>query len=92
MNTHFLSKLKTQNFLYNKVNCEMSQVKVLIAEDDHSVGDLISKYLKKHGYLVQLVDDGDKCVEIFNTFLPHILILDVMLPGLDGYQVCKRVR
>ncbi len=70
----------------------MTQVKILIAEDDETVRDSLEKYLKKHGYLVKSVSSGEECLEEFDKFLPHVLILDIMMPELDGFQVCKKIR
>lgn len=70
----------------------MTQVKVLIAEDDESIRETTSKYLKKHGFMVQAVGDGEECLQAFEKFYPHIVILDIMLPSKDGYQVCKEIR
>ncbi|MCS6962281.1 MAG: response regulator transcription factor [Deltaproteobacteria bacterium] len=70
----------------------MTQVKVLVAEDDTAIREGTEKYLSKHGYLVKAVSDGEECVNLFDRFFPHVVILDIMLPSLDGYQVCKKIR
>ena len=53
---------------------------------------LISLYLTKEFYQVQIVEDGEQALQVFDTFQPNLVLLDLMLPGMDGYQVCRELR
>lgn len=66
--------------------------KVLIVEDDKNIGDLLRLYLEKEGMECQLAGDGLEGLDKFNQFQPDIILLDIMLPGMDGWSVCKKVR
>lgn len=66
--------------------------KILVVDDDVNIAELISLYLTKEGYEVQKVHDGKKGVDSFSTFAPHLVVLDLMLPEMDGYDVCKEIR
>lgn len=70
----------------------MALDKVLIADDDKNICDLLRLYLEKEGYSVILSHDGEEAVVKFNALKPDIVLLDVMLPGLDGWQVCREIR
>ena len=66
--------------------------KVLIVEDDKHIGDLLRLYLEKEGMECQLVGDGLLGLEKFHQFQPDLILLDIMLPGMDGWSVCRKVR
>ncbi|MBQ8906216.1 MAG: response regulator transcription factor [Ruminococcus sp.] len=66
--------------------------KFLIVDDDKNICDLLRMYLEKEGYSVILSHDGEEAVVKFNALKPDIVLLDVMLPGLDGWQVCREIR
>lgn len=65
---------------------------VLIVEDDRNIADLLRLYLEKEGYTVVIAPDGMRGVEQFRTVHPSFVLLDVMLPGLDGWGVCRTIR
>ena len=65
---------------------------VLIVEDDCNIADLLRLYLEKEGYTVVIAPDGMRGVEQFRTVHPSLVLLDVMLPGLDGWGVCRAIR
>ena len=65
---------------------------VLIVEDDRNIADLLRLYLEKDGYEVALAYDGLKGMEKFREVKPALVLLDVMLPGLDGWGVCRAIR
>ena len=60
--------------------------KILIVDDDSNIAELISLYLTKEFYEVQIVEDGEQALQVFDTFQPNLILLDLMLPGMDGYQ------
>ena len=65
---------------------------ILVVEDDRNISNLISMYLKKEGFGVRLAADGGKAVEEFSAKEPDLILLDVMLPGMDGFAVLQRLR
>ncbi len=66
--------------------------KVLIVDDDKNICELLRLYLEKDGYATVIANDGDEAVKAFNAQEPDIILLDVMLPKLDGWQVCREIR
>lgn len=66
--------------------------KVLVVEDEEKIQELLERYLKKEGYEVYLASDGLDAIQKFNEVKPHLLLLDRMLPGISGEQVCEEVR
>jgi len=70
----------------------VSQKSILVVEDEQAIVRVLSAYLKKAGYIVELADNGLDALEKFETFQPTLVLLDVMLPGLDGWSVLKRIR
>ncbi|MCX4318029.1 MAG: response regulator transcription factor, partial [Lachnospiraceae bacterium] len=69
-----------------------SKQKILIVDDDANIAELISLYLTKEFYEVRIVEDGERALQVFDTFQPNLILLDLMLPGIDGYQVCREIR
>ena len=67
-------------------------IKILVVDDDTHIAELISLYLNKEGYETKEVYNGREAVGIFGSYSPHLVILDIMLPGLSGYQVCGEIR
>ena len=65
---------------------------ILVVEDDNNISDLIRMYLEKEGFEVRIAADGGKAVEEFKAREPDLVLLDVMLPGIDGFEVCRRIR
>lgn len=66
--------------------------KILVVEDDVNIADLLRLYLEKEGYEVLLASDGGKGVEQFRREKPDLVLLDIMLPVLDGWGVCRTIR
>ena len=66
--------------------------KILIVDDDANIAELISLYLTKECFDTKIVGDGESALEAVNTYQPNLILLDLMLPGMDGYQVCREVR
>lgn len=69
-----------------------AMIRVLVVDDDPNICELIRIYLEKEGFQVAVCHDGRKAVEAFKEQTPDIVILDIMLPGLDGWQVCREIR
>ena len=66
--------------------------KILIVDDDNNRAELISLYLTKECYDTKIVNDGEQALIAFEHYKPNMLLLDLMLPGIDGYQVCREIR
>ena len=67
-------------------------LKILIVEDDRNIADLLRLYLEREGYEVAIAPDGLKGLEKFHQEQPALVLLDVMLPGMDGWGVCRSIR
>ncbi len=70
----------------------VAKQKILIVDDDSNIADLISLYLVKECFETLIVSDGESALTAFETFEPNLILLDLMLPGIDGYQVCREIR
>jgi DNA-binding response OmpR family regulator len=70
----------------------VSKQKILIVDDDNNIAELISLYLVKECFETLIVGDGESALAAFDTFAPNLILLDLMLPGIDGYQVCRELR
>ena len=66
--------------------------RILVADDDSNIAELISLYLTKEGYEVKKAADGREALQLIESFNPNLLILDIMMPEMDGYEVCREVR
>lgn len=66
--------------------------KVLIVDDDKNICDLLRVYLEKEGYSTIISNEGNEAMVKFNLLNPDIVLLDIMLPGMDGWQICKEIR
>ena len=66
--------------------------KVLIVDDDANIAELIALYLAKELYETKIVGDGESALAVLSSFAPDLILLDLMLPGIDGYQVCRTIR
>ena len=66
--------------------------RILIVDDDENIAELISLYLTKECFETLIVHDGESALREYKTFRPHLIILDIMLPGIDGYEVCREIR
>ena len=66
--------------------------KILIVDDDNNIAELISLYLTKECFDTKIVNDGEEALKAFEQYSPNLILLDLMLPGIDGYQVCREVR
>lgn len=66
--------------------------KILIVDDDENIAELIALYLTKECFDTEMVHDGYAAIQAFDEYQPNLIILDLMLPGIDGYQVCREIR
>ena len=66
--------------------------RILIVDDDYNIAELISLYLTKECFETKIVGDGEEALRVFPEFQPNLILLDLMLPGIDGYQVCRELR
>ena len=70
----------------------VAKQKILIVDDDNNIAELISLYLTKECFETKIVNDGELALKEFQTFRPNLILLDLMLPGIDGYQGCREIR
>lgn len=86
--------LFSSNYFVKKVwkMANEKSLKILIVDDDKNICDLLRLYLEKDGYSVILSHDGEEAVVKFNALKPDMVLLDIMLPGIDGWQVCREIR
>ena len=66
--------------------------KILIVEDDSNIAQLLQLYLEKEGYETKIAPDGGKGVELYRSWSPELVLLDIMLPVMDGWVVCRKIR
>lgn len=65
---------------------------ILIADDNRQITSIISEYAKKEGFLPKIATDGVEAIDLFKTLQPDIVLLDVMMPKMDGFEVCREIR
>ena len=70
----------------------MTNARILIVDDDANICELLRLYFEKEGFEVQTVNDGLQAIDTFNSMQPDLVLLDIMLPGLDGWQICREIR
>ena len=70
----------------------VSKQKIMIVDDDNNIAELISLYLTNECFECKIVNDGEEALSVFPSFQPNLILLDLMLPGMDGYQVCREIR
>ena len=70
----------------------MSKKKIMIVDDDENIASLLSLYLTKEFFECEIAHDGETALELNKTFKPDLILLDIMLPGMDGYAVCRELR
>ena len=66
--------------------------KILVVDDEPSLQKMLVHALEREGFQVQAAGDGEEALEVFKAYEPHLIILDIMLPKLDGTEVCRRIR
>ena len=66
--------------------------RILIVDDDYNIAELISLYLTKECFETKIVGDGEEALRVFPEFQPNLILLDLMLPGVDGFEICRKVR
>ncbi len=70
----------------------MSAEKILVVDDDTNICEILRLYIEKEGFQVVIANDGNEALRLFDSERPDFVILDIMLPGLDGWQVCREIR
>ena len=70
----------------------MLKTKILLVDDDPNIRQLVNLYLEKEGFEVVMADRGDTAVKLFRQSPPNLMLLDLMLPGMDGFEVCRKIR
>ena len=70
----------------------MQYGRILVVEDEPNVSELVALYLSREGFEVRVVEDGEMALEEFATWHPDLIVLDLLLPRIDGWEVCRRIR
>ena len=70
----------------------IAKQKILIVDDDENIAELISLYLMKECFDTKIVSNGEDALSAFETYQPNLVLLDLMLPGVDGFEICREVR
>ena len=70
----------------------MNQERILVVEDETMVAEVVDRYLRRDGYDVSIIHDGNAALAEFDRFAPDLVVLDLMLPGTDGMEICRRIR
>ena len=70
----------------------VAKQKILIVDDDTNIAELISLYLTKECFDTLIVNDGEEALRHFQSYAPNLILLDLMLPGIDGYEICREIR
>ncbi|MBA2692422.1 MAG: response regulator transcription factor [Rubrobacter sp.] len=66
--------------------------RILLVDDEPSLQKMLQHALEREGFQVQIAGDGEEALEMYSSFEPHLIVLDIMLPKLDGTEVCRRIR
>ena len=86
-----LDKLTKENIGYNIKEVSIMQ-HILIADDNHDITDILSTYSKMEGFEPIVAADGEEAIKLFDEYNPDVVLLDVMMPKEDGYEVCRKIR
>ena len=70
----------------------MTDIKIMVVDDDRNIGELLRLYLEKEGFTTVVMEDGAAALAAFDSEKPDLILLDVMMPRLDGWQVCREIR
>lgn len=70
----------------------MAEERILVVEDEPMMAEVVERYLRRDGYTVRAVHDGNAALDAYDRFQPDLIVLDIMLPGIDGLEVCRRLR
>ena len=70
----------------------MDKQRILIVDDDENIAELISLYLLKECFATEIAYNGRDALALVDSFNPHLILLDIMLPDIDGYEICTEVR
>ena len=70
----------------------MTNNRILLVDDEPAILDLLKMYLEREGFVLESASDGETAIKVYDRFHPDMIILDLMLPILDGYEVCRKIR
>lgn len=90
-NKNYANK-KGRYIIEGKRGANMEKKKILIVDDDENIAELISLYLIKECFDTEIASNGEEALDKFRSYQPHLILLDIMLPGIDGYDVCREIR
>lgn len=78
--------------LIANIRLEFIMANILIADDNSDITDVLAAYAAKEGYTPVIAKDGEEAIRLFNSSSPEVVLLDVMMPKIDGYEVCRTIR
>lgn len=70
----------------------MKKIKILIADDDKDICNILKEHLEKENFKIEIANDGQEAIELYKESLPDLILLDIMMPKVDGWEVCKFVK
>lgn len=70
----------------------MNPAKILVVDDELSIRTLVRRYLEREGYQVEIAENGESALRLFDSFIPDLVVLDLMLPDVNGYELCRRMQ
>jgi len=73
-------------------NSQESRANILLVDDDPSIIIALEFLMKQQGYQVQIAENGQQALDMVENFIPNVILLDVMMPGMDGFEVAKKIR
>jgi DNA-binding response OmpR family regulator len=70
----------------------MANARILVVDDDRVIQQLLKVNLELEGYVIEVAEDGEEALDLFDEFRPNLVLLDIMMPKLDGWEVCRRLK
>jgi DNA-binding response OmpR family regulator len=70
----------------------MANARILVVDDDRVIQQLLKVNLELEGYAIEVAEDGEEALDLFDEFRPNLVLLDIMMPKLDGWEVCRRLK
>ncbi len=79
-------------FVFHRERKKTGMLDVLIVEDNKEIGTLLCDFLRRENYMVSMAETGEKAMELYEKYGARVIVLDIMLPGMDGFAVCSKIR
>lgn len=79
-------------FVFHRERKKKGMLDILIVEDNKEIGTLLCDFLRRENYMVSVAETGEKAMELYEKYGARVIVLDIMLPGMDGFAVCSKIR